>query len=352
MSFAPDLMRGKGLKAPIRTEGFADVESGVVARLLADGSRVIVQFGDESTYATGDFTQLNALARQYGTLLEVRFYGHCSTEFNASVLRNLPDVKSLSLDGFWWVTGLENLFCMEGIESLKVGIFELSLPDLLDRLACRQLRELSVGGTRNSEIDLACLPEFANLETFSTVGQVKNLQKLTGLKRLKKLWLGSIPHKVGLGFLSELGALVDMTLFLGSRESIEEIAPPALCRIEIVRVRGLRNLGNLARFKALETLCIEDQAQITAIDVGGNLGLRNLRLNNCKALGRIEGVPSLPQLESMWISRSQCEYDEFVSAGLPVNLRNMTFFTGRKSVDAKIAEDIRQRGLQEAAWIL
>jgi len=336
----------------IRTEGFADVVSGEVARLLADGSRVIVQFGDEKTYATGDFTQLNALARQYGNLLEVRFYGHYRTEFNASVLRNLPDVKTLSVEGFWWVTGLENLFCMEGIESLKVGIFELRLPDLLERLACKQLRELSLGPTRNSGIDLAYLPEFINLETFSTVGQVKNLQKVTGLKHLKKLWLGSIPHKVGLEFLSELGALADMSLFFGSRESIEAIAPPALCRLNIVRVRGLRDLGNLARFKALEALCIEDQAQITAIDVGGNLRLRNLRLNNCKALERIEGVPRLPQLESIWISRSQCEYDEFVSAGLPVQLRNITFFTGRKGEDAKIAEDIRQRGLHRAEWIL
>ncbi len=66
-----------------------------IQQLIQEGQRVIVQFS-RSGYRISLIKELNELAGLHARNFEIRFYGHYSEEFDASVLRLIPEAMCVS----------------------------------------------------------------------------------------------------------------------------------------------------------------------------------------------------------------------------------------------------------------
>jgi hypothetical protein len=160
------------------------------------------------------------------------------------------------------------------------------------------------------------------------------------------LYLSSFKKRDDIGFLSDIPALEKLRFIIGGRRSISEITSSTLRELEIIRVQGLEDLGNLGRFENLTNLSIEDQIRLTEIKVDRNPNLQNIKVINCKSLDRISGISNLEALSKLRIYRTAIDYDDFVSSELPRTLKNFAFYSGKSRRDAEIGEDLKRRGFE------
>ena len=81
-----------------RLENISTIEAAEIEAILARGDRPIIQFSTPG-YSPELLRQIDRLCATFGPRLEVRFYGHFGTVFDAACLALLPNVASLAIDG-------------------------------------------------------------------------------------------------------------------------------------------------------------------------------------------------------------------------------------------------------------
>ena len=338
----------KSAAPPQRVEAPTADSLSAVEQTLSAGTRVVVQLS-APPYPAPVLSQLNRLARQYGVLLEVRFYGHYGSAFDCSTLIQLRDVASLSLDCLSEVQNLEEVASLERLTSLSLGVFELANGAILDAPNLRRLSALTLGDTRKSVFDLAALAEYAELSLLRVCGHTKNLEALAGLHSISELWLNSIPKRVPLAFASHMRGVQSLHVYLGGRESLAEIQSPGIETLEVVRVRGLRDLGALSRFPALERLLVEDQLQLEQLSFGvENAALQIVHLYNCKSLRALAGIEAVPQLTEIQVFRTAIEPEALRRTRLPQSLRRVAFGSGKASIDRRVRAEATRLGYDPA----
>jgi protein phosphatase 1 regulatory subunit 7 len=123
------------------------VDKRLVDRILAAGKTPTWQFS-ERCYSKATLSKIDKLCKEYGSKLEVRFYGHYSEGFDASVLKHLPNVSWLSVDCLHNVTNLSALSELPGIQKLSLGIYLLDDPHVLGKLKLAKLEMLSIEATK------------------------------------------------------------------------------------------------------------------------------------------------------------------------------------------------------------
>lgn len=325
-----------------RIDGSEGVDPASIASHIAAGERVIVQYS-KGPYSTQELTLLNRLAKTHGRQLEIRFYGHYFETFDASVLRLIPDARSVSIDCLTNASNLEALSEVRNLVELSLGVFELENADVLSYCDPRSLKVLSLGDTRKANIDLRPLSEFLSLERFHTSGHTKNISTICRLPLLLELTLSSIKRNDDIQFVSDIPTLKSLRILLGGRTSIAHILSTRLESLEIIRVQGLEDLGDLSRFENLERLLVEDQLRLSQVKVGRNAKLKDLRIINCKNLKTIEGVEDLKMLSSLRIYKTSVDYEEFVARMAPGSLKTLSFFTGKTKRDNEIRNDLERR---------
>lgn len=327
------------MNTSIRLQDITTVDRSYIESIIAQGDRPIIQFSTPG-YSTELLQQIDALCSEFGAKLEVRFYGHNWTSFDASSLTLLPNVAWLSIDCLRSVVNLNALFQLTRLRRLSLGIFELNQADILDRLQADALEELYVCETRKSEIDLSSLARCHSLSRLYIAGHTRGFDSLAESHSISELTLRSIPKKQSLGAVSRMRGLRALTIILGGRADIEEISHPQLRRLEIVWVRGLASLGSLTRFPALERLRVEDQLKLLSVDFETTPSeLHDLQIFNCKNLEKIGGLAHLSKLKTFRIGRTKLDFEKLLEAGLPASLRCVAVYTRRKKID----EAMRQR---------
>jgi hypothetical protein len=275
----------------------ADAIPAIEAKLAA-GQRLIVQFAAEP-YSPTVLSTLNRLALDYGDRLEVRFYGHYGSAFDCTTLEQLHDVVSLSLDCLSRTENVERLASLERLKRLSLGVFDLANGTILKAENLRSLSELTLGETRKNVFDLDALASYSELSFLRVCGHTRNLEVLGDLRSIQTLWLNSIPKAASLEFISQMRGLRSLHCYLGGRVSLAPVLAPGLEVLEVVRVRGLQDLGDIARFPALTRLLVEDQIQLEQIGFGPkNLCLQKVEIYNCKSLRALPGIETLPQVVS------------------------------------------------------
>lgn len=301
-------------------------------------------------YPAPMLAQLNRLARQYGVLLEVRFYAHYGSAFDCSTLTQLRDVASLSLDCLAQAQHLEQVASLERLTSLSLGVFELAHGAILDAPNLRRLSTLTLGETRKRVFDLAALAEYSELTLLRVCGHTKNLEALAGVHSIKELWLNSIPKRAPVAFVSHMRGVKSLHVYLGGRESLAEIQSPAIETLEVVRVRGLRNVGHLSRFPALKRLLVEDQLQLEQLSFGvENAALQIVHLYNCKSLRALPGIDAVPHLTELQIFRTAIEPEALRRTRLSQSLRRLRFGSGKASMDRRVRAEASRLGYDPAA---
>jgi hypothetical protein len=278
--------------------------------------------------------------------LEVRFYDHFEEEFDASVLDELPAVRSLAIDGLDFVRNPEAIGRLPGLTSLLFGPRRLLDAKVLGVVGVQRLTRFTLAETTAPAIDLAPLAAASSLRSLRLLGHGKNTEAIGGLSSLSELAIQP-SSKFSLDFINRLESLETLKLVLGRATSLSAIeALPALKDLSLREVRLLEELGDLQRFPRLRRLQVSDQPRIAAVRVGRrNEDLEHLYLYSMPALQRLEGFSDLPEVRSLFA------YDTNVDlpwSELPATLTHFQLMT--KAIRRRDAHeaDVRARGLTPA----
>jgi hypothetical protein len=331
-----------------RIDGSEDINPVSIAKHIDAGERVIVQYS-KSGYSAQQLTLLNQLAKNHGRSFEIRFYGHYSEVFDASVLQFIPDAQCVSIDCLMKASNLEALSQIRSLAELSLGVFELEDADVLSYCNLPSLKVLSLGDTRKCNIDFRHLSKCVDMEQLHTTGHTKNISTICSLPLLRGLSLSSFKKKDGIEVVSSIPTLKTLRLILGGRASIAQVTSTQLESLEVIRVQGLENLGDLGRFENLERLLIEDQIRLADIKVGPNPRLIDMKIINCKTLEKIAGIEGLKGLSSLRVYKTAIDYDSFVADSVPISLKTFAFYTGKSKRDSEIRMDLEKRGFHEHA---
>ena len=287
---------------PFRDPALATPEK--VAEVIASGRVPVIQFGSASEIR--DLERVNALCREFGADLQVRFFSWQWREFDAGILEQLPEVANLSLDTLRAVTNLDAVARLPKLTRLRFGVHEQPNGDFLKTFPLERLSQLILAENKKRNFDLAPLARAAGLENVFIQGHDRNIEVISDLPKLSSVSLSGFPKRHDLAFLNSLAGLRKLLLILGSRETIAELTNPALEELSIVWVRLLENLGPLGRFPRLRMLKIEDQLRLRELDVSA-LNLRTLTIANCKQLTVLKGLQVQRDLERFWVRDTKLE---------------------------------------------
>jgi hypothetical protein len=267
--------------------------------------------------------------------------------FDASALRQIPNAQSVSVDCLMDASGLEALSSLRVLAELRLGVFELKDAEVLRHCARPSLKSLVLGDTRKCSVNLSYLSECTQLEELGTAGHTKNIATICKLPSFRHLSLRCVKNKDDIAFVSDIPELHSLDIVLGGRTSIASVVAPRLRRLEIVRVRGLEDVGALGRFTFLENFVIQDQIKLGTLNIGPNPHLKEVKIINCKTLKQINGLSELRALTSLFIARTALDYRELVQQPLPDKLATFAFYSGKSKPDSEIQKDLASRGFRE-----
>lgn len=315
-----------------------------IAEAAKTRDRLIIQFSYPDAYSPRLLQELNDACRLAGDRIQARFYGHYGTRFDAAVLRNLPEVQNLAVDCLSNIENEDEIGQLPKLQSLSVGVFELDRPDFLQSLQLGQLTRLTVSETRKRNIDLAPLSQCRSLVDLFIHGHAKGIARIADLPALRKLTISAFAKSNGLDFVSAIPSLAQLTLTLGGRPNLDDLASATVEMLQILRVRGLETLGDLSRFPALTALRMEDQLQITDLDLSG-ADLERLWLDNCKNLSSLHGLERQARLQEFSASRVALDMDALRDRVWPASATSVRLFAKSKKWNDAARSQLADRGL-------
>jgi protein phosphatase 1 regulatory subunit 7 len=314
---------------------------------LAAGEKLILQF-DDARYTRADFQAINSLCALHGPSLEVRFYGHYGSAFDASLLSAIPAVANLSIDCLQQVLNIDSLSELGHLRTLALGVFELSDPHVLRFPNLCKIHSLSLGDSRSKNLDLSYLADYRELQSLHISGHTKGIADIAKLHALTSLRLWCISKRTSLEFVSSVRSLQRLCIGLGGRTSIAEIDSPSLQELEVIRVRGLAELSKIGRFSSLTSLSIEDQIQLHQLGFTlESAQLQSLKISNCKSLSELSGLENLGKLQELRISTTAIDPDVFANAPMPPSLQVCAFYTGKERENRRVRDALNARGFAE-----
>ena len=316
-----------------RLQDVSTIDRSQIEAILAKGDRPIIQFSVPG-YSSDLLRQIDVACAEFGPRLEVRFYSHHRTGFDASCLALLPNAASLSVDCLGAAKNVDALFGLPRLQRLSLGIFDLDRPDILARLTVDSLEELFLCETRKADIDLSSLVRCRSLHRLHISGHTRGFDTLAALHSVSELSLRSIPKKQSLAAVNDMSGLRALTIVLGGRANIDDIKHPELTGLDVVWVRGLETIGSLARFHKLQRLRVEDQLQLRSVELAtAPTSLSHLTIFNCKNLQSLGSIADLSGLIDLRIGRTSLDFEALLRSGLPRSLQSVALYSGRKKAD-------------------
>lgn len=315
-----------------------------VAAACASRDGIVIQFSRPEAYSTKILQHVNEACRLAGNRLQVRFYGHYGTHFDAVVLRQLPDVRDLAVDCLRHIDNEEEIGRLPLLERLVFGVFEMDRPDFLRSLNLGQLTRLVLVENRQRNIDLKPLGQCRSLEDLFVNGHAKGIAEVANLPLLRRLTLSAYAKANSLHFIGAIENLAQLTLILGGRSQIDDLTSESLAMLQILRVRGLATLGDLSRLPALAALRVEDQAQLAAVDFSG-ADLERIWLFNCKTLSALHGLEGQCRLREFFASRVALDLDWLRDRDWPPSATSVRLFSGSKKWNDAAEAQLANRGL-------
>lgn len=167
------------------------IDNGFIDRELSKEKTVIVQFSDP-TYDKGKLAQLNNLCKDYDQNLAIRFYGHYFSKFDCSVVKQISNVKNLSIDGLQDFDNVSALTELENLKVFELGIYGLKEPEFFKAVNFKQLIELNIYATNTKKLNLEYIRNFKSLKYLTIEEHTKNIEAIGELSNLEYLSLCSI----------------------------------------------------------------------------------------------------------------------------------------------------------------
>jgi hypothetical protein len=300
-----------------------------VSEAVATRERLVIQFSHPDAYPPELLQNLNEACRLTDGRVQVRFWGHHGSQFDAAVLCQLPEVQNLAVDCLQRIENEDEIGKLPKLASFSFGVFEFDRPDFLHSLNLDRLTRLTLSETRKRNIDLAPLGRCPSLTELLVNGHANGIAAIANLSSLRKLTLSAFAKSNRLDFIAAMPSLVDLTLILGGRQNLDDLASTTVQMLQVLRVRGVETLGDLSRFPALRALRVEDQLQMTELDLSG-ANLERLWLYNCKNLSSLHGLDRQEQLREFFASRVALDMDALRDREWPPSATSVQLFSGSK----------------------
>ena len=307
---------------------------------------LVVQFSRPETYNPMILGLLNEVCQAAQERLQVRFFGHYGTQFDARCLRHIPEARNLALDGLSSIIHQDEVGRLSNLKRLSFGVFELDQPDFLTTIKLSGLERLTLGENRKRNFDLFPLAECGSLTKLFIQGHSKGVAAIASLHGLQELSLSAYGKDQSLNFIAKIPNLKTLRLILGGRTDIDDLSSISLEKLNILRVRGLANLGDLARLPALLSLRVEDQLQLARLDLSGSR-LERLSLVNCKKLAELQGLEMQDRLQEFHASRVALDLEALRDRDWSPATRSVTLYSGSEKWDKATQARLAARGLGE-----
>ncbi|WP_417279910.1 hypothetical protein [Celeribacter sp.] len=329
-----------------------DATTGEIATRLPGMSQtqnVTVQF---SKPPAADALEVVEQCAKDGALdFTLRFYSHFPQEYlNTNILRKTPSVRKIALDYFQVIEGFEALVERPPMTALCLGAYKTCPRELLRQLDGSQMTNLQISGIEKPKMDLAPLSTFHRLTRLSVGKHVDGFKAISDIPNLS--YLSVSPNRKGnYATLNTAPALEDLQFLLGGADDFNHVAHERLKKLSVIRVRGLSDLGDLARFPNLTELHVEDQIGLREIKFSElNKSLRKILIHNCKSLELLAGLEHLTHLEGISIVRTALDLDTLERVNFSKTLKILTLWSGRRREDDARDARLKARGLQKTPF--
>jgi protein phosphatase 1 regulatory subunit 7 len=326
-----------------RIDNPTQIDVNLIDSEIKSGKTVILQYS-EKIYDDNTLSILNQLCEKYDEKFEIRFYGFYTEEFDFKTLTHLTNVKSLLVDCLTSAKNIESLASLNNLQKLSLGVYELKETEILNYPNLKTLKELIITDTKTKALNLEYLSEYKKLKVLFSCGHQKNIKTIGELTQLEHLSLHS-SSKITLDFINKLKKVKTLSLMLGGKENINEIDNPNIEELEIIRVRGFNDLGDISRFPNLKKLHIEDQIKLEQINFKTSLPkLKSFKLLNCKTFNELTGLINLPQLEELIINRTSIDFNKFFNQQKPSKIKHFGFYTTKSKPNKEIKRKLLENG--------
>jgi len=281
--------------------------------------------------STDYLVRLNSMCSQWGARLTVRFFGHNSDVFDGHCLRDIPEIRSLSVDSIFEAENLEAIGELEHLSQLHLGVFELADKAILAKLPLEKLTHITLSPTQTKALDLAPLADANALQKLYLDGHYKNIAALAALHGLQE-FVFNPKASLDLGFINSMVSLRALKLVLGGIQCLADIQLDSLQDIACTQVRGPSDMGDMQRFPALQRVFVQNQKQLDSVQFGaGNPSLEHLWFCNCPNLTEIAGLADCPQLHSLrWLFSDT----DPATLSLPKSLAHLHLLSGKRKAEA------------------
>lgn len=229
--------------------------------------------------------------------VQLRVYGHYSNRCDLSFARLVPNVRHFAADCLMRASGLEALAELRGLESLSLGIFDLTDFSVLERLS-PGLTSLSLGATRSKRPTLTPLRKFRSLRVLYLEGQSKDIDVLGELLELEDVTLRSITTQ-DLWYLGHLPKLWSLDIKLGGIRGFAGIeGKQSIKYLELWQVRDLRSVDVVGTLPGLQNLFLQSLPHIESFPgLTDSTVLRRIVVQNLKGLRDFTALEAAPALE-------------------------------------------------------
>ncbi len=229
--------------------------------------------------------------------VQLRAYGHYSSECDLSFVRLLPDVRHFAADCLMKASRVDALAALRRLESLSLGIFELRDFRVLEQLP-PSLTSLALGATRSKRPSLAPLRRLRALRVLRLDGQSKDIDVLSELRDLEDVTLRSIKTP-DLRYVSDLPKLWSLDIKLGRIRSFAGVeGKQSIKYLELWRVRDLRSVDVAATLPGLQSLYLQSLPHVVAFPgLADSAALRRIVVEDLDGLRDFSALETAPALE-------------------------------------------------------
>lgn len=276
-----------GLREPVSSDDIATIRGDPEVR--------VVQFVEPAEPRT--WSRLNAELLGVRPDVQVRVFGFYASECDLGFVSQLGNLRHFAADSLRQARNVEVVCEIPKLESLSIGIYELTSFDFLSGVPS-SLSRLALGRTRSKKPDLSVLSRFTDLRELYVEGQHKNIEVLGELTALEDVTLRSVSSP-GLEYLTNQPRLWSVDIKLGGIRNLSALAAvPALKYLEVWQVRGLADLSVIAELVTLQNLFLQDLPRVVTLpNLEHCRSLRRVVLQNLKGLQDLSQLASAPALE-------------------------------------------------------
>ena len=330
-----------------RIDFVSDLSPEEVASIVADPGVEVLQTSEPVENSTWDL--LNSELFLARPDIELRVYGFYNAECDLSFVQRLANVRRFAADCLMAASGIEHLASLARLETLSIGIFNLSSFDFLAEIPADSLHSLSLGATESKRPRLGHLRRFTNLRTLSIEGPRKEIEVMATLPLLEDLTLRSI-GSVGLAFLQNLRNLWSLDIKLGGTRDLSGLADMEQIKyLELWQIKGLENIEVISTMVGLQFLFLEALRNVTRLpDLSRLTHLRRIMLRTMKGLTDVSALASAPALSEFLLSGGESLDPEDLAPLFQVpSLRSASAYFANSKKDRAFKETAAERHVEE-----